>query len=285
MPKVLFDDVDSMPFCETAVLSVYSGWSPIEYGHQTFGLPIFSAPNFAGVKVTVWVLLAGTVTDWWTTIGAPPPGGVTVAATSPVCGVAALLVTSSLTVSEELDRSAALLWTTCALSPLSAPETCRVGGNWMPVSLSSGIWLQSTWSRVYILSGSFGYTLIAREFLPGLTSLVTSKVCPAKAPLTMSFVATRVPLTQTSPSPTMPGMVSFAVWPEAKSGVKSVRNHHGSENGFVVTGPTWLTNPKHLRMLSEKNTLGHLPFCSNALISVPGAPASSGLTGSQPAVE
>ena len=34
-------------------------------------------------------------------------------------------------------------------------------------------------------------------------------------------------------------------------------------------------------MLSATKTSGHLPFCSNAVISVPGAPASSGRTFNQ----
>jgi len=37
-------------------------------------------------------------------------------------------------------------------------------------------------------------------------------------------------------------------------------------------------------MFVEKNTFGQDPFCSNALTSVPGAPASSVATGSQPVV-
>jgi len=37
-------------------------------------------------------------------------------------------------------------------------------------------------------------------------------------------------------------------------------------------------------MFVEKNTFGQAPFWSNALISVPGAPASSVATGSQPVV-
>ena len=37
-------------------------------------------------------------------------------------------------------------------------------------------------------------------------------------------------------------------------------------------------------MLLLTNTFGQPPFCSSAAISVPGAPASSLLTGSQPAV-
>src|SRR4051794_25453427 len=150
MPKVLFDDVDSTPCCETAVVSVYSGWSPIEYGHHTRGWAIFT-----GANATVRRVFAGIVTRCLTTIGAPE-GGAIVAATSPVCAVAVLLVTSTFTVSDELDRSDALSCTTCALSPVSASETCRVGGNWMPVSLTGGIWPQSTWSRVYIFSGSLG---------------------------------------------------------------------------------------------------------------------------------
>jgi hypothetical protein len=51
---------------------------------------------------------------------------------------------------------------------------------------------------------------MVRVFLPGLMIFVMSKVCPANAPLTRSLPATSVPLTQTSPSPTIPGMVSLA---------------------------------------------------------------------------
>src|SRR2546423_11386374 len=131
MPKVLFDDVDSTPSCETAVVSVYSGWSPIEYGHHTFGLLIFSAPNFAGVKVTVCLVPAGIVTCWWTTVGVPE-GPVTVAATSPVCAVAASLGTSTFTVSAELDRSGACSCRTCALSPDRAWPPCREAGTCGP---------------------------------------------------------------------------------------------------------------------------------------------------------
>ncbi len=56
---------------------------------------------------TVWVVFAGTVALWLTVIGVPLPGGVIVAVTVPVCAVAVKLVTSVLTVSAALDKSAA----------------------------------------------------------------------------------------------------------------------------------------------------------------------------------
>lgn len=90
---------------------------------------------------------------------------------------------------------------------------------------------------MYIEFGSFGYILTASVFRPGRRSFVTSKVWPAYAPLTTSLPATSVPFSHTSPSPTTPGMVSFAFLPGRKPGLNSVRNHHGSLNCFVTTGP------------------------------------------------
>src|SRR5689334_6493697 len=113
-----------------------------------------------GVNETVWVLLAGTVT-LWLTVMAVPLGGVIVAVTVPVCELAVLLVTSVFTVSAALDRLAASLWFTCELPTASAPSTWSCTGNWMPVLLSGGIWVQSTLSTVNIEVGSLGLTSIA----------------------------------------------------------------------------------------------------------------------------
>ena len=70
------------------------------------------------MNVTVCVVFAGTVTFCVTVIG-EPVGGVTVADTTPVCEVVEVLVTSVLTVSAELLRSAAVFWLTCALPTIS----------------------------------------------------------------------------------------------------------------------------------------------------------------------
>src|SRR5215472_15001793 len=121
-----------------------------------------------GVNETVWVLLAGTVTLWLTVIGVPLFGGVIVAVTVPVCELAVLFVTSVFTVSAALDRLAVSTWLTCELPTASAPSTWSCTGNWMPVLLSGGIWVQSTLSRVNMLVGSFGLTSIASEFVPGI---------------------------------------------------------------------------------------------------------------------
>jgi hypothetical protein len=84
---------------------------------------IASDGKLPGVNDTVWVVLAGTVTFWLTVIGVPLFGGVMVAVTVTACGLAVLLVTSVLTVSAALDRSAASLWLTCELPTASAPST------------------------------------------------------------------------------------------------------------------------------------------------------------------
>src|SRR5262249_1383533 len=122
---------------------------------------------------TVEVLLAATVTLCETTMG-EPTGGVTVAVTVAVCDVADVLVTSVLTVSAELLRSAAVLGSTCALPSSSGPPAWSCTGNWMPVLLSGGIWVQSTLSRVSIVVGLFGYISMATEFVPLTRRFVTS---------------------------------------------------------------------------------------------------------------
>src|SRR5262249_47541217 len=150
IPKVSVVLSCTVPFCDTVVLSVYSGDAPSWYGHHTFGFAIVRLGNADGVNVTVLTLCAATVTDCWTSIGVPPPGGTIEALTVPVCDEPELLVMSVFTVSAELDRSAALFSTTCALLSLSGFAIFSCTGNWMPVLLSGGIWFQSTSSSVSI---------------------------------------------------------------------------------------------------------------------------------------
>ena len=123
MPKVSLVELYWVAPCATETPRVYSGCAPSWYGHQTCGLVMVSAGKLAGVNDTVWVVLAGTVTFWLTVIGVPLPGGVMVAVTVAVCAVVVLLVTSVLTVSAALDRSAASFWLTCELPTASAPST------------------------------------------------------------------------------------------------------------------------------------------------------------------
>ncbi len=54
-------------------------------------------------------------------------------------------------------------------------------------------------------------------------------------------MATCVPFTQTSASPTTPLTVSVAYCPGRASGRNSVRNHHGTANRGTVSLPTWLS--------------------------------------------
>src|SRR4051794_26575105 len=141
-----------------------------------------SAGYADGANVTVRVLPAATVTSWETVNGLPPRGGVTVADTVPVCAAAVVLVTSVLTVSAELPRSAAVFWTTWALPSISGPPVWSCTGNWMPVLLSGGIWLQSTLSRVSIAVGSLGCIAMASALAPGRSRPVTSKERRGEAP-------------------------------------------------------------------------------------------------------
>src|SRR5437879_3083144 len=95
---------------------------------------------------------------------------------------------------------------------------------------------------------------------------------------------TCTPLTHTSAEPTTPFRTSLAFCP-AGGAVKSVRYHHGTENCAMVSAPTLVIWPKQVFMFAAKNTFGQVPFCSRALISVPGAPPPSLATLSQPEVE
>src|SRR6266568_1047647 len=113
----------------------------------------------------------------------------------------------------------------------------------MPVLLSGGIWVQSTLSRVYMLAGSFGLTSTASEFVPDRISPVMLKVNLVYAPVTVDEVATWVPFTQTLAEPTTPLMISVAVWPAARFGVKSVRHHQGTLNSLTVSGPILFMDP------------------------------------------
>src|SRR5207237_502864 len=84
--------------------------------------------------------------DGVTAVDGPPPGGVTVADTTPVCADAEVLVMATFTVSAELLRFAAVFCTTCALPATSGPPACNCTGNWRPVLLSGGTCVQSTLS-------------------------------------------------------------------------------------------------------------------------------------------
>ena len=175
MPNVPVVASDTVPFCDTEVSSVYSGDGPIWYGHQTCGCEMVRLGNALGVNETVLVLCALTDTVCCTVIGVPPPGGVMVALTEPVCVAPELLVTSVFTVSAELLRSAALACTTWALLSLSGLLTLSWTGNCRPVLLSGGIWFQSTSSSVNIVSGLFGRTSMATVLVPRRSSRVMSK--------------------------------------------------------------------------------------------------------------
>ncbi len=166
-----------------------------------------------------------------------------VAVTVAAWAVVVLLVTSVLTVRAALDRSAASLWLTCELPTARAPSTWSWTGNWMPVLLSGGIWVQSTLSSVYMLFGSFGLTSIASELVPGRISPVMLNVNRVYAPVTVAEVATWVPFTQTLAEPTTPLTIRLAAWPAARFGVKSVRHHQGTLNWLTVSGPILLMNP------------------------------------------
>src|SRR5215831_3582826 len=176
MPNVCVVELSAVPFCATETPSVYSGCAPCRYGHQTCGLVIVRFGYASGVNETVWVVLPGTVTVWVSVIAVPALGGVIVAVTAAVCAEAVKLVTSVLTVSAALDRSAASLWLTCELPTASAPSVWSWTGNWMPVLLSGGIWVQSTLSSVNMLVGSLGLISMASELVPDRISPVMLKV-------------------------------------------------------------------------------------------------------------
>ena len=177
MPNVSLVLSSAVPFCDTDVASVYSGWPPSWYGHQTCGAAMVSSGNADGVKLTVLVVFAGTVTAWLTVTGAPPPAAVIVAVTVPVWGEPVLLVMSVLTVSAELLRSAALSSSHPRVTVGQRAVHLRAGpGTAMPVLLSGGIWFQSTSSRVNMVCGLFGLTSMASELVPEAARPLTLNV-------------------------------------------------------------------------------------------------------------
>ena len=175
MPNFSLVLSSAVPFCDTEVASVYSGCAPSWYGHQTCGAAMVSSGKADGVKLTVLVVFAGTVTSWLTMTGASP-GGVIVAVTVPAWDELVSLVMSVLTVSAELLRSAALSSTTRALPSVSVRSTSSWTGDATPVLLSGGIWFQSTSSRVNMVFGLFGLTSMASELVPGTARPVTLNV-------------------------------------------------------------------------------------------------------------
>src|SRR5437763_14669423 len=99
MPKVeLVESVTVLPWVRL-VATVYSGAAPIWYGHQIAGLVMVVAGSATGR-----VACGATVTGDWTVTGVPPPGGVIVAFTLPVCALAAGWRSSVFTVAREVDR-------------------------------------------------------------------------------------------------------------------------------------------------------------------------------------
>ncbi len=85
-----------------------------------------------------------------------PDGGVMCALSTPGCERPVVFVTWARRVSAELVTCGALCSTTWASEMASAAEVCSWTGNWMPVLLSGGIWVQSTLSSVNIVPGSLG---------------------------------------------------------------------------------------------------------------------------------
>ena len=144
-------------------------------------------------------------------------------------------------VSAELVRFGALCSTTCASLIASAAEVCSWAGNWIPVLLSGGIWVQSTLSRVNIVFGSLGYSRKARALAPRRRSPVTSNAYCVYAPWMALWPATSCPLSHRSASPTTPLTTSVA-WRETDppTALKVVRNHHGTANRPIVSRPSAL---------------------------------------------
>src|SRR4051794_37110190 len=98
MPKVRVALSLVAPPCEVFIVKRYSGWSPIWYGHHSFGWSMWTGSN-----VSVLLSPAARLTVWWTLIGLPPLGSVIVASTSPVWAVPVVFLTVPLSVRSVLD--------------------------------------------------------------------------------------------------------------------------------------------------------------------------------------
>ena len=123
-----------------------------------------------------------------------PPGAVTLARTVAVRRVAERLATCALSVRADVVTPGVSSWTTWASVSDTAPEVCSCTGNWIPVLLSGGIWVQSTLSSVNIFDGSLGCTRSATALTPERIQRLTSKLYCVKAPWTVACEATSCPL-------------------------------------------------------------------------------------------
>ena len=107
-------------------------------------------------------------------------------------------------------------------------ETCRRTGYFRPVFWSRAACVQSLKSWLSIAPGLFAYSFSAIALAPGLIRLVMSKSYSGSEPWSTACVETWVPLTHRSALPMIPRICSSALWPAFRSGVNSVRNHHGT---------------------------------------------------------
>src|SRR3954447_17450407 len=119
MPNVREDESLTVPPTDALIDSRYSGWSPIWYGHQSFGWSMCTGSN-----ATTLLSPAARLTVPCSLISVPPPGGVIVASTSPEAGAAETFFTAPFTVRSELDTSAAFFWLTCTSESWSVFDTC-----------------------------------------------------------------------------------------------------------------------------------------------------------------
>src|SRR5215470_16176802 len=163
-------------------------------GHHTCGLDSVWVGN-----VTVVVACAATLTvcDRLNPATVPETVALTVLDES--------LRTSALATSVALDRLGVLsVVTTWALRNATPEDRRRVTSRTMPMFLSGGVCTQSIHPIVRFLLGSFGYTLMAMEFVPLWTAEVRSSSWLVYEPAIWELVATWVPLTNTSAADSTP---------------------------------------------------------------------------------
>src|SRR2546430_7213702 len=210
-------------------------------GHHTLGLSSGTA------KLSVFVWFAARSTAWLT--GAPAAVPATVACTAADVS----LRTSVFTVrSAWFNAGTASFVSTCVLRSATLAERRTTTSRRMPRLWSGVVCTQSIQPIVRFLFGSFGYTLNATLLVPACSAEVRSSSKCGYTPATVDFVATWVPLTQTSAADSTPLKSSTVRRPVSLPSVRSARYHHGTLKSLA--GMDF--------MLVEKNGSAYLPLAS-----------------------
>src|SRR5256886_10092924 len=210
-------------------------------GHHTLGLSSGTA------KLSVFVWFAARSTAGLAGRPGAVPGAVACAAGDVSVRTSVFTVRSAW-----FNAGTASCVSTCVLRSATLAERRTTTARTMPMLWSGGVCTQSIQPIVRFLFGSFGYTLNATLLVPACSAEVRSSSKCGYTPATVDFVATWVPLTQTSAADSTPLKSSTVRRPVSLPSVRSARYHHGTLKSLA--GMDF--------MLVEKNGSAYLRWAS-----------------------